>query len=46
MGISEDLIGVVLRTNMVGEILSVLALDDDIELSELLEGASGQQLYL
>ena len=46
LGISEDLIGVVLRTSMVWEILSVLALDDEVELSELLKRASGQQLHL
>jgi len=46
LGISEDLIRVVLRTSMVWEILSVLALDDEVELSELLKGASGQQLHL
>jgi hypothetical protein len=46
LGISEDLVGVVLRTGMVWEILGVLALDDEVELAELLEGASGQQLHL
>lgn len=46
LGVSEDLIWEVLRTSMVWEILSVLALDDEVELSELLERASGEQLHL
>lgn len=44
--ISEGLFGVVLRTSVVWEVLGVLALDDEIELSEFLERASGQQLHL
>ena len=44
--IGEYLIGVVLGASMVWEILSILALDDEVELSEFLQRASGQQLHL